>query len=133
MIVVAVIAIVAAVAIPSLQNARISANEAQAIAHLRSFATAIEQYRTRFGAYVDDLNDLQLTGYLAGFAPHGGGGVRKGGYFHRRWYNATIEWGVSAEPLVPGSTGNRWFWIDSSGVIRFSPSGIATMGNPPID
>ena len=133
MIVIAIIAIITAIAIPNLRNARIAANETEAIAHLRTFATVMEQYHTRFGNYVSDLNDLQSTGYIAGFAPHSGGGVKKGGYFHRRWYAASITWGVSAEPLVLGETGTRWFWVDSSGVLRHRSTGIATMGARPLE
>lgn len=50
MLVIAVIAIIAAIAIPSLLNARMSANEASAISTMRTLVTVNEQYRTRFGS-----------------------------------------------------------------------------------
>ncbi|HIE69820.1 MAG TPA: prepilin-type N-terminal cleavage/methylation domain-containing protein, partial [Planctomycetes bacterium] len=45
MIVVAIIAIIAAIAIPKLLSARISANESAAIATLRSIAAAQQQFQ----------------------------------------------------------------------------------------
>jgi prepilin-type N-terminal cleavage/methylation domain-containing protein len=46
MIVVAIIAIIAAIAIPNLLRSRIAANEAAAIGALRTLSSAQENYRT---------------------------------------------------------------------------------------
>ena len=45
MIVVAIIVLLAAIAIPNLLRARLSANEATAIAAMRTLSTAYESYR----------------------------------------------------------------------------------------
>jgi len=57
MIVVAIIAIIAAIAIPGLLRAKISANEGSAIGSLRTLATAQEEFRQ--GAIVDQDSDGQ--------------------------------------------------------------------------
>ena len=59
MIVVAIIALLAAIAIPNLLQARRTANEAAAQANLRTFATAAETYATaNNGNYPDTLVQL---------------------------------------------------------------------------
>ena len=61
MIVVAVIAIIASLAIPALLNSRIAANEASAIASLRTISTLNERYRVRFTTYAGSLNNLSTS------------------------------------------------------------------------
>ncbi|OGX46679.1 MAG: hypothetical protein A3G38_00730 [Omnitrophica WOR_2 bacterium RIFCSPLOWO2_12_FULL_51_8] len=59
MIVVAIIALLAAIAIPNLMNARRTANEAAAKASTRSLATAAETYATSHsGVYPADVTEL---------------------------------------------------------------------------
>ena len=45
----------------------------------------------------------------------------------------TTGWSVQANPATPGRTGNRYFFSDESGVIRFETSGVAGATGPPID
>ena len=68
MIVVAIIAIIAAVYIPSIINARKSAWEAEVIATERSLVPAQELYRRRFGRYADVPQDLGTSGIMPHFA-----------------------------------------------------------------
>ena len=78
MIVLAIIAIVAAFAIPNLMKSRMSANETSAVGSLRAIMSAQATYMNRFGVYgslaqllADDLIDNSLasgkkSGYLIG-------------------------------------------------------------------
>ncbi len=67
MIVVAIIALLAAIAIPNLLQARRTANEAAAQANLRTFATAAETYATaNNGNYPDTLVQLATFAAAAG-------------------------------------------------------------------
>jgi len=59
LIVVAIILIIAAIAIPSLMRARISANEASAVGSLRAINTACANFSSTYGgAYPTALSDL---------------------------------------------------------------------------
>ena len=71
MIVVAIIAIVAAVAIPKLMSARISANENAAIATLRSIAAAQQQFQSSVAVDTDadGGGEFGYFGELSGMAP----------------------------------------------------------------
>jgi len=58
MIVVAIIALLAAIAIPNLLRARLSAQEAAAAAAMHTICAAQIQWRATHADYSDDLNDL---------------------------------------------------------------------------
>ena len=128
MIVVAIIAIIAAIAIPSLLNARKAGNEASAISSCRTLGTVNEQYRTRFQAYSSSLANLSATGYIDSVLASG----TKSGYAFT-YSGATNTWTVSAVPSTAGTTGDRGFFVDQSGVIRFAATGAATSASSPLD
>lgn len=117
MIVVAIIALLAAIAIPNLLRARLTANEAAAQATLRTISTASETYAAanngNFPSGIDDLAGSNVTpaylneDYTA--AP-------------RQGYNYTFTsddtgYEATATPTDCGSTGNRDFNITTGGVL----------------
>ena len=127
MIVVAIIVLLAAIAIPNLLRARLSANEATAIAAMRTLSTAYESYRAAQSppAYPSALTDLNasnppyIDSVLAGgnksgysFAPAGGG--------------ANQTYSVKATPLSENVTGVRHFFVDQSGVVRVGDDATGT-------
>ena len=127
MIVVAIIAIIAAIAIPSLLGAKKSANEASAISSLRTLCTVCEQYRNRNGTYPATLNDLATQGYIDNVL---GSGTKSGYQFGSQGgggdgnLNGTATtWSCYAEPQTPGTSGDRYFYIDQTGVLRQSTTG----------
>ena len=128
MIVVAIIAILAAIAIPSLLNARKSANEASAISSLRTLTTVGEQYRTRFQGYASGLGNLSAESYIDSVL---GSGTKSGYVF--TYTTVPDSWNVAAAPQTAGTTGDRAFFVDASGVIRFEASGAATSASAPLD
>src|SRR5713226_8207337 len=148
LIVVAIILIIAAIAIPNLLRAKMAANEASAVASLRSIFTAQATYTSLYGVGnaanlgqlgtpvgAPALNDCTQAGLLdpvltagtkSGYQfPFGGGG-----------FTATTpaicaivppgcacgvdNWAVNADPSVCDSTGHRDFYVDQSGVITFA-------------
>jgi len=148
LIVVAVILVLAAIAIPSLLRSRMAANEASAVGSLRTIGTAEITYNTTYGATVG-FADLSALG------PYAGGGVpsstaaglldadlasgTKSGYDFTAApsgaNNSSYE--SSATPQSPGSTGQRYFCSDPSFVIQFNvtqPTGAtcASGSNTPI-
>ncbi|MBN1442987.1 MAG: prepilin-type N-terminal cleavage/methylation domain-containing protein [Planctomycetes bacterium] len=128
MIVVAIIAIIAAIAIPSLLNARKAGNEASAISSLRTLTTVNEQYRTRFGRYPGAIGDLSTASYIDSVL---GSGLKAGYAFG--FVGGQNTWACTANPSDPGTTGDRYFFVNQSGVIRFSSTGTASSADPPID
>ncbi len=124
MLVVTVLSILVAMAVPFFLASKKQANETSAIASLRIISLVENQYRVRFGSY-GLLPDLESGGYLdSGFEDS-----EKSGYeFAESGPISAVSWAFTAEPISPGTSGDRCFYVDSSGVIRFklgAPAGSA--------
>ncbi len=152
LIVVAIIGIIAAIAVPGLLRARMSGNESSAIGSLRAINSAEVAYSSAAasGGYAIDLavlklgcnsgqgfispdlssNDVVKSGYKINIAL-GTGGVDVvadcNGTMSKSSYKAT------ALPATVGQTGTRGFGTCTGGTIYFTANGVAppeTGGNP---
>ena len=146
LIVVAIILIIAAIAIPNLLRSKMAANESSAVGSMRTINTAEVSYVTAypnqgFSADLPSLggaapclvattaaaclidNTLALatgvpkSGYLFTYAPAGA---------------PPNTYTLSGLPSLAGSTGQRGFFTDQTGVIRYSITGAATVASSPI-
>jgi len=158
LIVVAIILIIAAIAIPNLLRSRMAANEASAVASLRSVFTTQATYNSMYGVHnaatlallgtptpgpatntctsAGLLDPLLTAGTKSGYQfPAGGGGA----------FTATTpaicgiplpagcacgveNWALNADPITCDTTGHRDFFVDQSGVIRFAAGACNTAG-----
>jgi len=69
LIVVAIIGILAAIAVPNFMNARVRANVARAEADLRGLVTAAQTYRVDNNAFLMDATDTRGPGQVLGYCP----------------------------------------------------------------
>ena len=129
MIVIAIIAIIAAIAIPNLLRARASANEGSAISSLRTLVTSQTLYREDNNVYAGDLATLSGADLIDRVL---GSGQKSGYLFFLSSSDPSSIWEANADPAAPGSSGNRYFFVDQTGVIRESSSGSATNTSTPI-
>ncbi len=129
LIVVAVIGVIAALSIPNLVKSKAAANEKVAITYMRSWTAAQELYHTRFGVYADADNQLANAGLVDGHDPADSHGYN---FSIDNGSNSLYTWWGTSSPDVPGQTGSRWFYIDHTGVIRWSTSGTADSSSPPL-
>lgn len=122
MIVVAIIALLAAIAIPNLLRARVNANEAAAVSALKTVATASISFRSVNSSYPADLTALgsATPPYIDSVLAAGS----KQGYTFSLT-GATNTFTATAVPQTIGTTGNRGFYVDESGVVRFTTTGAA--------
>jgi type IV pilus assembly protein PilA len=146
LIVVAIILIIAAIAIPNLLRSRIAANEASAVGSIRTINTAEVTYSTTYpdcgfteltylggsggtasGAGLVDsvLASGVKSGYSFGTTSTGGSGTCGTGSLPNTTYS------VTGDPSSP-QTGQRHFFSDQSGVIRYDSSTNATSGSNPL-
>jgi type IV pilus assembly protein PilA len=144
LIVIAIILVIAAFAIPRLLRAKISANEAAAVQSLRTISSSELIYSTIYGVgFSDSLT--KLSGNLvipdqnnAGLIDTALGSGMKSGYIFTFTVLSTDSSGqvqtycVTADPQAPGSSGNRHFYMDQASVIRFNDSVTAGPGDIPI-
>lgn len=144
LIVVAIILIIAAIAIPNLLHSRISANEASAVASVRTINTAETTYSSSWGSgyalVIDNLggavgcvpaaataciieSGLSIAPYLkSGYTFAAAGNSQTAGIY--------VGFEVNATPSVAGVSGQRAFCSDQSGVLRFNTTG-APIGTAP--
>lgn len=150
LIVVAIILIIAAIAIPNLLRARIAANEASAVQSVRTVNTASVTYQSQFP-------NIGYAGALSSLGPPSSAGcatstpssasaclldwvlsnasssakAKSGYYFTYTVVAATpsIDYAISGDPQSVGQTGLRGFCSSSDGVIRYKspgPTGVTT-------
>ena len=115
MIVVAIIALLAAIAIPNLLRARLTANDTSAQATLRSMSTAAETFASaNQGMYPASEGALTLA--TPPFLNRGYCGLAFSGYtFTCTW--TTAGYTLTASPIVTGSSGTRVYQITTGGVL----------------
>jgi type IV pilus assembly protein PilA len=138
LIVVAIILIIAAIAIPNLLRSRIAANEASAVGSLRTLNTAEITYNTTYpnvgfacslGAMAPPASGTSPSSTAAGLVDANLASGTKSGYsFTLNNCSGTPanNYQTLAAPVTPGTTGQRYFCSDSSGVIQFNASAAIT-------
>ena len=161
LIVVAIILIIAAIAIPNLLRAKIAANEASAVGSMRTIVTGEISYNAAgwaiatvpigFSAALTDLG----TGGAAAPCPtpvtstatcliddsvaYSSAAAPKSGYFFTYVPVAAVGGAatnvgflLNGDPSAPGQTGTRHFFADETGVIRFNPTKAAAATDNPL-
>src|SRR5688500_15364813 len=154
LIVVAIIGIIAAIAIPGLLRARMSGNEASAIGSIRTISSAQAAYASSCGGGGYDISG---TAVGLGTAPVAGspafipadlvtafGGAPKSGYGFVNAGNGGVQvladdicaaanatqtaFFATAAPATAGTTGVRFFATDQSGQIKQDDAAITAAG-----
>lgn len=145
LIVVAIILVIAAIAIPNFMRSRIAANESASVQNMRNITTANVVYSSTYGVgYASTLatlgpppgsgqpgqtnaeliDDVLATGTKSGYTYS---------YTPGNPVNGVVDsFQLTASPVTPGVTGNRYFYTDDSGVIRQNVSAPATVSDTPI-
>jgi prepilin-type N-terminal cleavage/methylation domain-containing protein len=128
LIVVAIIGIIAAIAIPNLIASRKAANESAAIGSMRTIGSAQATYLSTLGGntnYATNLAALGTAQLIDGVLAAG----TKSGY----GYTMTGTAGTFVSNADPGTGGGtRHFFTDESGVIRFNGTAAASAASAAI-
>lgn len=152
LIVVAIIGIIAAIAIPSLLRARVSANEAQAIGDSRSVISAEQTYASANGGYFGPIanlcalgagcggigipnypavapdflgSDLARLGDKSGYTRTFTDGVGVANPSANVDPNSLLDYCYTSTPASAGLSGVRTFMGAGSGALYMEPSGGA--------
>ncbi|HEX4380850.1 MAG TPA: prepilin-type N-terminal cleavage/methylation domain-containing protein [Candidatus Acidoferrum sp.] len=134
LIVVAIILIIAAIAIPNFLRARESANESSAVSSIHAVNTAEI-------AYSSSNPGVGFSVLLADLGPAGGsyidstlaGGTKAGYKFiYVQNTSATPSQGytVNADPVTRGVTGQRSFYSDQNNATHYNLSAVAVVTDP---
>lgn len=123
LIVIAIILVIAAIAVPKLNSARMHAQEMAAVRQIQTIHMAQTQYQSQFGKFAESLQ--QLGPPASGSAGPAAADIipgdlaigKKTGYTFS--LSATKEgYAITAVPDTFGSTGRRTFFSDQSFVVR---------------
>src|SRR5580704_13203483 len=145
LLVVAIILIIAAIALPNLAKSRMAAHEASAVNSIRTYTSANVTYAALCPAigYPASLADLgpgggacagginivdpilgvaapTKAGYAFTYLPTSGVGVTNTNYT------------VNGNPVAVGVTGQRYFFCNETGVLRYNNAVIATVTDSPL-
>lgn len=145
LIVVAIILIIAAIAIPNMLRAKIAANEASAVGAMRTITTANTSYASSYPnlGYAPDLASLGGTEPCTAVPAHAclidsvlaaatSSASSKSGYYYTYTGDGatpSTAYEIYSVPVRVGQTGQRAFFTNGSGVIRFTYDGTAPTGS----
>jgi len=147
LIVVAIILIIAAIAIPNFMRSRIAANHASAISSLRVINSAEVTYAMQYAiGYTSTLSNLgpPATGSQPG-SPAADliddvlAGGAKGGYVFTYTPGAADgnghyqQYTLNADPSQVGRTGNNYYFSDQTYVIRLNLDTTASSSDSPLN
>ncbi len=119
MIVVAIIVLLAAIAIPNLLRARVNANQSAAVAGLHTVSTAAQSYRGANTSYPVLLASLASPNETPPYIDDVLGNGTKQGYTFVL-AGGTNSFTATAMPTDWAQTGARNFFVDTSGVIKYN-------------
>ena len=141
LIVVAIILIIAAIAIPNLMRSKMAANEASAVASLRTINTGEVTYQNTYNTFTADLATLGPGAAVCGtpsstasclidnlLATSIDATHLKSGYFFKVAGGAAT-YTSEAQPGSAGSSGIRGFCSDQNLVLFYVTPGTGAMGN----
>ena len=141
-VLVAILLVVAAIAIPNLLHSNLSEHESSGVASLRTLNAACANYSMLYGGYPRSLSNLgpgdaanSTSAALIDAALASG---TKSGYVFTYTAGAigiggnVLSYNITANPATRGSTGQRRFFTDQSGVIRANRARAADASSTPI-
>lgn len=129
MIVIAILTVIAAISIPNLLSYRKHGNEVSAITSLRAISSAQAIYKERnvrgFYGNITELTDAKLLDSFEGSAKSGYSFIINVGQGSPALQKDYV-WTANANPKIVGTTGDRYFFVDQSYVIRFNREALAS-------
>ena len=131
LIVVAVILIIAAIAIPNLLQAKMSANESAAAASIHAVSTANIAYSTAnplvgFAPTLPDLGPAPGQGYIDSALASGTKSGYKFTYVPDASSTPSTAYTLAVDPVTRGVTGRRSFFTSEMNVIHYNGTAPAT-------
>lgn len=136
LIVIAVILVIIAVALPSAKDAKLNAVETVVIRELQTVHQAQMMYQSQYGTYASSLRELGPPEVgdpgprAAKLIPRSLAAGEKDGYLFAM---TGVEGGyaITAIPKIFGSTGRRCFYLDQDGIVHQSRSREPATANSP--
>jgi len=154
LIVVAIILIIAAIAIPNFLRSRVAANQASAVGSLRTLSTAEFTYSSTYGqgysatlgalgppssGLADSTHSGIVDSVLSGTATGGASAMTSTKSGYRFTYSPgtvvngqIVSYTITVDPVTRGTTGTNSYFVDQSGVVRQNSTTQASATDSPL-
>ena len=145
LVVVSVILIIAAIAIPNFIKSKMRANESAAVQNIRNVTTANVIYSTTYGiGFSASLLNLSDSGGAAVSSTNAGlidsvlaAGTKNGFTYSYAVVSSdplgnVTGYSINADPISPGYTGSRHYYSDQTAVIRENDTASAGPSDNPL-
>jgi len=146
LIVVAIILIIAAIAIPNLLRSRIAANEASAVGSMRTINTAQITYASTYPSIGYATSSLGTLAGSSCAAPTStaaclidatlgaatAAATSKSGYYFTLAASSALGYTLNGDPAKAGSTGIKHCYTDGTAVIHYNLTAAATASDAAI-
>ena len=127
MIVVAIIALLAAIAIPNVLRGRATANETAAVGNMRALLSSLEMYRSVNSAYPDNWTKMSAATPAFYPQPFQTMTTTVQGFVYVYTNASADAYTVTAAPAPGGTSGSRQFFVDATGIVRHCSSSSSTV------
>lgn len=132
MVAVGIIMILALLVIPNVWRARVNSNESTAASNLISLNSALQLYYINNGSFPQNLAYLTPPQSNPGYIEEDLADGSKNGYDFDYSYIDGSHFSINAGPQSLGRTGNRYFYLDETGIVRVNSEGAADGDDPPL-
>ena len=144
LIVVAIILVIVAIAVPNFIRAKVAANQSSAVENCRTITSAEINYYIAYGGFAPSLaalggpavgaptpanaqmiDDALSSGFRSGYIfSYVALNVDPNGHFQ--------DYALNADPQAPGFSGANHYFTDEPSVIHFNTNAKASVNDPPI-
>jgi type IV pilus assembly protein PilA len=116
MVVILIVSVLVALAVPNILRSRVAANEGAAIANLKTLSTACQAYHIDQQAYPQSLQTLSTAN--PPYIDNTLGAGSKQGYNFIYESSDSDHFKINANPAHTGLLKGRYFYLDENGAIR---------------
>jgi len=116
--------------LPTFLRAQIPSNELAALGHVRAITGAQNMFHSEHGRYAESIRELASDD--TSFLDANWTASIKSGYTYSL-ETSGHDYTLNAAPVLHETTGNKYFYTDSTGIVRFEVAGPAGRYSAPVD
>lgn len=130
LVVMSILLILLTLVLPNIWRGRVNTNESIAVSNLNTLNSALQMYYINNDTFPDNLSDLIPPASSPAYVDTDLVNDPEGGYNFSYNYQGPDDFSITASPRRVGKTGNRYFYIDDSGIVHYSDEGQASSSDP---
>ncbi len=132
MVTIGIVMILALLAIPHVWRVRVNSNESVAVSNITSLNSVLQLYYINNNIFPESLSMLTPPQANPGYIDQELASGSKSGYNLEYSYTDGSHFYINANPQSLGRTGNNYFYIDETGVVRSNSEEEAGVNDSPL-